>query len=200
MNCPDVAELQELLTSEIFDDLAVDNYNVTPGTIVNVSCLSSESHTLIGEKSLTCLDSGQWNHPLPKCVPNTWNDNIQFINPINNGTMMTPELHFGKFPLIVLMCILCFSCISIVIFLAHLIYARRKRERKRKKARNRPQSIRYNHKTTSMAEELTTNIDQSKSSHAFDTEESCDVTSISLRVHSMSQQAQFYSGRMTGSL
>ncbi|KAK3592365.1 hypothetical protein CHS0354_000984 [Potamilus streckersoni] len=200
MNCPHIAEPQEIITSDNLEDLAVDNKNVTPGTTVNVRCLSSESHTLTGEKSLTCLDSGQWNHPIPKCVPNSWNENIQFLNPMINGTMSKQELHFGKFPLIVLLCLLCFSCISIVIFLAHLIYARRKRAAKRMKKRNRSQSIRYNRKTASMAKELTTNIDQSNLFRAIDTEESYHVPSISFHVPSMPYHVPFYSGRMTGSL
>ncbi|KAK3592366.1 hypothetical protein CHS0354_000985 [Potamilus streckersoni] len=199
VNCSSVAEPQEVLTSENLSHLAADNYNVTPGSIVNIRCLSNESHKLIGVNSLTCLDSGQWNHPLPKCVPKSWNDNIQFITPITNRTLTlnTQKLDFGKIPLIVGISLLCFSCVSIAVLLIYLIYVRRKRAIETKKARVRSHFVSYNSHIASTAETLTANSEQP---NKIDTEATYCAPSMSYHVPSKPYDEPFYIGRMNGSL
>ncbi|KAL3885030.1 hypothetical protein ACJMK2_025129 [Sinanodonta woodiana] len=200
VNCPDIAEPQEILTSDNLSHLAADKYNVTPGTTVNVRCLSNQSHKLIGVQSLTCLDSGQWNHPLPKCVPNSWNDNVQFITPLTNLTMNTPNFDFERVPLIVGISLLCFSCVSIAVLLIYLIHTRRKRSTEIKKKRIRSQFVFYNSHIASTAETLTADSDEHNKFRAFDTDATHHAPSISYSVPLMPYHDSFYSGRMTGSL
>ncbi|KAL3885123.1 hypothetical protein ACJMK2_025221 [Sinanodonta woodiana] len=83
LKCPDIAEPQEILIPENLDYLTVDNYNVTTGSVVNIGCLSKDSHTLTGAKTLTCLDTGHWDNPLPKCLPKSLNDNWKKYNAYN---------------------------------------------------------------------------------------------------------------------
>lgn len=67
-DCEQLAENTVIITSYNFNSLLLSNYDTSPGTQVNVSCLSKKTHDLVGPNALTCLPSGQWNDTIPTCV------------------------------------------------------------------------------------------------------------------------------------
>ncbi|KAK3592367.1 hypothetical protein CHS0354_000987 [Potamilus streckersoni] len=186
VKCPDIAEPQEILTQENLDNIAVDNYNVTPGSVVNIGCLSKESHTLSGTKTLTCLDTGQWNYPLPKCLPKSLNDNVQFTSQLTNGTRSAQNLDLERFPLIVGLSLLGLACVFITIILAYLIYTNRRIRRQKKHTKYQSPFAMYNIQTISTVENLAETRDQLNWWRAFDIDTSYHVPSTSYHVPSSS--------------
>ncbi|KAL3885031.1 hypothetical protein ACJMK2_025130 [Sinanodonta woodiana] len=186
LKCPDIAEPQEILIPENLDYLTVDNYNVTTGSVVNIGCLSKDSHTLTGAKTLTCLDTGHWDNPLPKCLPKSLNDNVDFTSQPTNGTGSAPNPFLERFSLIVGMSLLGLACVFITITLAYLLFTNLQIRRRKKRAKYQSQFDMYSIESKTPVENRAATRDQLNCWHACDTDTSYHVHSSSYHVPSSS--------------
>lgn len=65
--CPKLADESIIITEDNINSLSLSSYERTPGTHVNITCLSNATHRLIGSSTITCLETGQWDAPIPIC-------------------------------------------------------------------------------------------------------------------------------------
>lgn len=67
--CPRISRPVTIVTSYNMGTMHLSSYGRNPGTTVTVSCVSPETHTLSGRRTLTCLRTGKWDSDIPKCTP-----------------------------------------------------------------------------------------------------------------------------------
>ncbi|XP_052237458.1 uncharacterized protein LOC127848841 [Dreissena polymorpha] len=133
--CPVLVEEVNVITLKNMDSLLLSTYSRLPGTQVRVKCLSELTHSLIGRELITCLPSGQWNAPLPKCIKDTNKDNMKDIifaqvTPEASARTSIATTDLNQIPLFLTLGAVGIICILLIGFLLYALY-RHKQVKKR---------------------------------------------------------------------
>ena len=66
--CPVLATpANGIITKENVKSLKLSTYSRGHGTTVTITCLTAPDYQLVGASTLTCLNTSQWDPPVPPC-------------------------------------------------------------------------------------------------------------------------------------